>query len=97
MSLFDYLVNMDRHLNVHKGDQLHVLAHNKSREWCEVRHAHSGLVGWMPASYLRPVGSLDAYAWYHGRIERVKAENLLSSGINGSFLVRESETCANQL
>ena len=34
---------------------------------------------------------------YHGRIERVKAEYLLSSGINGSFLVRESETCAKQL
>jgi hypothetical protein len=29
---------------------------------------------------------------YHGKVSRSEAEYLLSSGINGSFLVRESET-----
>ncbi len=31
---------------------------------------------------------------YHGKVSRSEAEYLLSSGINGSFLVRESETSA---
>ena len=74
-----------------------MLSLNKSKEWSEVRHAQTGQCGWAPTSYIKPFNSLENYAWYHGRIERVKAEYLLSSGINGSFLVRESETCANQL
>ena len=34
--------------------------------------------------------------WYHGPISRQKAEFLLSSGINGSFLVRGSESVKGQ-
>ena len=74
-----------------------MLGYNKSNEWCEVKNVATGQTGWVPTSYIKPCTSLENYAWYHGRIERVKAEYLLSSGINGSFLVRESETCANQL
>lgn len=88
---------MDKHLNLTKGDHLNVLSYNKSKEWCEVKNVNNGQIGWVPTSYIKPFTSLENYSWYHGRIERVKAEYLLSSGINGSFLVRESETCANQL
>jgi abelson tyrosine-protein kinase 1 len=35
-------------------------------------------------------------SWYHGKITRSEAEQLLGSGINGSFLVRESETNPGQ-
>ena len=97
IALYDYLVNLNKHLNMHKGDQLYVLSYNKTKEWSEVRNVQSGQVGWVPTSYIKPYNSLENYLWYHGRIERVKAEYLLSSGINGSFLVRESETCLNQL
>lgn len=97
IALYDYLVNLNKHLNMHKGDQLYVLSYNKTKEWSEVRNAQTGQVGWVPTSYIKPFNSLENYLWYHGRIERVKAEYLLSSGINGSFLVRESETCPNQL
>ena len=97
VALYDYKANLDKHLHMSKGDQLVVIGHNKSNEWSEVRNVHTGQVGWAPTSYIKPLNSLDSYAWYHGKIERVKAEYLLSSGINGSFLVRESETCANQL
>lgn len=97
IALYDYLVNLNKHLNMHKGDQLYVLSYNKTKEWSEVRNIQSGQIGWVPTSYIKPINSLENYSWYHGRIERVKAEYLLSSGINGSFLVRESETCPNQL
>ena len=97
-ALYDYTATLDRHLSMHRGDHLHILSYNKSREWCEVRNVqHPNLIGWVPTSYIKPFNSLENHAWYHGRIERVKAEYLLSSGINGSFLVRESETCPNQL
>lgn len=42
------------------------------------------------------LGSLDKYIWYHGRISRQKATILLGNGSTGSFLVRESETHANE-
>lgn len=97
VALYDYKTNLDKHLAMMKGDQVFVLSYNATGEWCEVRQQATGRVGWVPTAYIKPVDSLDTYSWYHGKIERVKAEYLLSSGINGSFLVRESETCANQL
>jgi abelson tyrosine-protein kinase 1 len=97
VALYDYKTNLDKHLNLSKGDQVHVLGFNNTNEWCEVRNASTSQTGWVPASYVKPYNSLENYSWYHGKIERIKAEYLLSSGINGSFLVRESETCANQL
>uniref|UniRef100_A0A8C5SIE6 SH2 domain-containing protein n=1 Tax=Laticauda laticaudata TaxID=8630 RepID=A0A8C5SIE6_LATLA len=36
------------------------------------------------------------HSWYHGPVSRNAAEYLLSSGINGSFLVRESESSPGQ-
>nr|1AB2_A Chain A, C-ABL TYROSINE KINASE SH2 DOMAIN [Homo sapiens] len=40
--------------------------------------------------------SLEKHSWYHGPVSRNAAEYLLSSGINGSFLVRESESSPGQ-
>lgn len=53
-------------------------------------------IGWVPSLYITPINSLEKHSWYHGKVSRSEAEYLLSSGINGSFLVRESETSIGQ-
>uniref|UniRef100_A0A915DZW2 Tyrosine-protein kinase n=1 Tax=Ditylenchus dipsaci TaxID=166011 RepID=A0A915DZW2_9BILA len=53
-------------------------------------------IGWVPSLYITPLNSLEKHSWYHGKVSRNEAEYLLSSGINGSFLVRESETSFGQ-
>ena len=77
---------------------MRVLDYNKTEEWMQVCTPGNpmGPVGWVPSNYVAPVNSLDKFSWYHGPVSRNTAEYLLSSGINGSFLVRESESCPGQ-
>ena len=78
------------------GDQVRILDYNKTGEWAEVENKTAEL-GWVPSNYIAPVNSLDKFSWYHGPVSRNAAEYLLSSGINGSFLVRESESSPGQM
>ena len=68
---------------------------SENGDWCEATSAQ-GEIGWVPTSYIAKVDSLEKHSWFHGNITRAEAELCLSSGINGSFLLRESESKPGQ-
>lgn len=72
------------------GEKLRVLGYNHNGEWCEAQTRNGQ--GWVPSNYVTPVSSLEKHSWYHGPVSRNAAEYLLSSGINGSFLVATMKT-----
>ena len=68
---------------------------SENGDWCEATSVMDE-IGWVPTSYIAKVDSLEKHSWFHGNITRAQAELSLSSGINGSFLVRESESKPGQ-
>ncbi|VDN04108.1 unnamed protein product [Thelazia callipaeda] len=104
VALYDFHGVGEEQLSLKKGDHLRVIGHNKAGEWCEaqlvtVRRESSRrtcCIGWVPSSYIAPANSLEKHSWYHGKVSRSESEYLLSCGISGSFLVRESETSIGQ-
>ena len=91
----DYITNQPGQLSIKKGEKLKVSRESENGDWCEATNVLSD-IGWVPTSYIAKVDSLEKHSWYHGNITRAEAELSLSSGINGSFLVRESESKPGQ-
>jgi len=91
----DYHTDQAGQLSIIKGDRLKISRRSENGDWCEGTNC-LGEIGWVPASYIAKLDSLEKHSWFHGNITRAEAELSLSSGINGSFLVRESESKPGQ-
>ncbi|CAF0916466.1 unnamed protein product [Adineta steineri] len=84
-------------LSLAVGEHLTIVKyHDGNEDWVEVRNSQ-GQIGWVPQVFIKPLSSLDRHSWFHGKVSRCEAEYLLTQGINGSFLVRDSETVPGQL
>ena len=82
-------------LALKQGDIIHVKRYNDVGDWCE-GETDSGAIGWTPTAYLVKPSGLEKHSWFHGLVTREEAELRLCSGINGSFLIRESESRPGQ-
>ena len=91
----DYSTDQAGQLSIKKGDRLKISRTSENGDWCEGTNC-LGEIGWVPASYITKLDSLEKHSWFHGNITRAEAELSLGSGINGSFLVRESESKPGQ-
>ena len=91
----DFHTDLPGQLSIKKGDKLKVTRFSDNQDWCEGTNV-LGEIGWVPASYIAKVDSLEKHSWFHGNITRAEAELCLGSGINGSFLLRESESKPGQ-
>ncbi|KAK7499721.1 hypothetical protein BaRGS_00009062 [Batillaria attramentaria] len=74
-----------------KGDLLVILRATSDRMWYKACDAR-GREGMIPANYVqkRKVVTLHAMPWFHGKITRQQAEELLRPREDGLFLIRES-------
>jgi len=78
-----------------KGNKIHVKKYSDVTDWCE-GETDSGTTGWVSTAYLVKPSNLERHSWYHGQVSREEAEQRLSSGTNGTFLIRESESISGQ-
>lgn len=74
-----------------KGDVLTIVQPTKDPNWYKGKN-ENGKEGMVPATYVqkRKEVHLQAMPWYHGKIERKMAEDLLHPREDGLFLIRES-------
>lgn len=92
--LHDFDATDDSMLSIKKGELI-LITGEHNPDWTKAKNSNAE-TGWVPSAYIVQNNSLNRYDWYHGKISRNRAEYLLSSGINGSFLIRESESSPGQ-
>ncbi|KAM7395484.1 hypothetical protein PAMA_006979 [Pampus argenteus] len=90
----DFATTNDGDLAFRKGDKLKVLQENG--EWWLAQLLSTGQEGLIPCNYVARADTLEVEKWYFKDVSRKETERLLLAPGNkpGSFLVRESETCA---
>lgn len=87
LAKFDFHATAADELSFRKNQLLKVLNLGDDKNWC--RAEVDGRQGLIPKNYVE----MKPHRWYHGKISRIKAEQMLSnpSYPDGAFLVRDSE------
>ncbi len=84
---YNFITDRVDRLSVKKGDKIKIIRRSDKGDMCEVTNSQDQ-IGWVPTSSINI--PLYGFPWYHGDITRADAELSLSSGINGTFLIRRS-------
>ncbi|XP_030075493.1 tyrosine-protein kinase Lck [Microcaecilia unicolor] len=92
VALYSYEPAHDGDLGFQKGEQLRILEQNG--EWWKAQSLTTGQHGFVPYNFIAALNTLEPEVWFFKDLGRKDAERqLLAPGnMNGSFLVRESET-----
>lgn len=79
-------------LPFNKGDILTIIKATRDPNWYQAKNSY-GREGMIPANYVqkRQEVSLQTMPWFHGKITRQEAEDLLKMMEDGLFLLRESQ------
>lgn len=86
-AIHDFHATADDELSFKRGSILKILNIEDDRHWYKAEQ--DGRDGLVPKNYIE----MKPHDWYHGRITRNKAEELLlKQPIDGAFLIRESES-----
>jgi len=92
----DFIAKKDSQLSVKKGDTVKINRMSYNRKWWEVTNSQ-GQKGWVPVSCVANLNiPLEEFSWYHGNISRADTELHLVNRVNGTFLIRESESRPGQ-
>ncbi|CAL4130029.1 unnamed protein product [Meganyctiphanes norvegica] len=92
-ALFSYEKRSGDEITIHEGDTLEIL-NTDDDNWWLAKHTVTHKEGYIPASYIAVLDSLNSMPWYFGNIKRSDAIRFLMLDTNetGSFLVRDSLT-----
>eukprot|EP00045_Choanoeca_perplexa_P009991 m.99625 g.99625 ORF g.99625 m.99625 type:complete len:691 (+) comp15104_c0_seq1:118-2190(+) len=88
---YDFNPRTANELAFKRGERL-IITSKADDNWWQAKSQRSGKTGFIPSNYVTSLKSLADVGWYHGKIARTTAEYLLKSGIDGSFLIRESQS-----
>uniref|UniRef100_A0A3Q2P8E8 Tyrosine-protein kinase n=1 Tax=Fundulus heteroclitus TaxID=8078 RepID=A0A3Q2P8E8_FUNHE len=92
---YNFKGTSEQDLPFNKGDVLTIIVVTKDPNWYHAKNT-SGREGTIPANYVqkregvKSGGKLSLMPWFHGKITRDQAEQLLHPPETGLFLVRES-------
>ncbi|XP_052793363.1 tyrosine-protein kinase CSK-like isoform X2 [Mya arenaria] len=91
VAVYDFRGTTKEDLPFAKGDVLTIVKGTRDVNWYKAKKG-TGEEGMIPATYVqkRKEVSLHAMPWFHGKIDRDKATDLLNPMKDGLFLVRES-------